>query len=170
MNGVVVASQTFTTNLKGGRSDVFSLPTQTLAPGTNVLKYYTSNPNGVLDSINTNDTLKMTINFQNTTPPVTVTPTLEGFEDPAFDPTINGWSVVNQTSGTNTWTRTTSAYKTGTAAASIKLFGNTATGDYDYLKSPYLNFANTNDTPYISFNYAISLTFNFLDILSLLLP
>ena len=160
MNGVVVASQTFTTNLKGGRSDVFSLPTQTLAPGTNVLKYYTSNPNGILDSINTNDTLTMSINFQNTTPPVTVTPTLEGFEDAAFDPTINGWSVVNQTSGTNTWTRTTSAYKTGTAAATIKLFGNTSTGDYDYLKSPYLNFANTNDTPYISFNYAYRLKGN----------
>jgi hypothetical protein len=39
----------------------------------------------------------------------------------------------------------------------MKMFGYTSTGDFDYLKSPSINFNNTSDTAYISFNYAYRL-------------
>ncbi|MFY7965558.1 MAG: T9SS type A sorting domain-containing protein [Chitinophagaceae bacterium] len=160
MNGVLVASQTFTTNLLGGRSAVFSLPNQTLTNGVNVLKFYTSNPNGVLDSINSNDTLTLTTNFSNLPPTPATLPLVEGFEDATFNPTSNGWTVVNGNSGTTTWTRATNAAKTGSACATMKMFGYTNTGDFDYLKSPSINFNNTIDTAYISFNYAYRLKSN----------
>ncbi len=156
INGAIVA-QTFTTSLKDGRSAVFSLPNQTLVNGTNVLKYYTSNPNGVSDSINSNDTLTMSINFSSLPPTAAVLPLVEGFEGAGFNPTTNGWTAVNGNTGTTTWTRATTAAKTGTSCATMKMFGYTATGDFDYLKSPSINFNNTNDTAYISFHYAYRL-------------
>ena len=156
LNGSVI-SQTFTTNLLGGRSAVFSLPSQTLTNGTNILKYYTSNPNGILDSINTNDTLTLTVNFSNLPPTPALLPLVEGFEDGGFNPTASGWKVVNNNSGTTTWTRSVTAAKTGAACATMKMFGYTSTGDFDYLKSPSINFNNTSDTAYISFNYAYRL-------------
>jgi hypothetical protein len=157
INGTNVASQTFSTYLKGGKSAVFTLPNQTLVNGANVLKYYTSNPNGVADVINTNDTLTQTVNFSNLPPAPTTFPVFEGFENGNFNPTINGWTVVNGNTGTTTWARTSATSKTGTSSTLIKLFGYTTTGDYDYLKSPRLNFNNTQDSAFISFNYAYAL-------------
>jgi Pregnancy-associated plasma protein-A/Secretion system C-terminal sorting domain len=154
INGSNVASQTFTTNLGAAKSAVFTLPAQTLATGSNVLKFYTSNPNGVIDSIPTNDTITKTIVINNSVPPTTTLPLFEGFEKAAFAPTTTGWAVNNVTSGTNTFTKSTTAFKTGTGSTTIKLFGNTATGDIDYLTSPRLNFAGITDSVFISFNYA----------------
>jgi Pregnancy-associated plasma protein-A/Secretion system C-terminal sorting domain len=154
MNGVVVATQTFATNLLANKSAVFTLPSQTLATGANVLKFYTSNPNGIIDSLPTNDTITKSIFYNNLPAGPTTLPLFEGFEDGGFNPTATGWKVNNATTGTNTFTRTTAAFKTGAAATTIKLFGNTATGDFDYLYSPQLNFNNTTDSVYVSFNYA----------------
>lgn len=154
INGVNVASQTFATNLGAAKSAVFTLPSQTLSTGTNVLKFYTTNPNGVIDSIPTNDTITKTIVINNTIPSTTTLPLFEGFENAAFAPTTTGWAVNNATSGTNTFTRSTTAFKTGVACTTIKLFGNTASNDIDYLTSPRLNFGGITDSVFISFNYA----------------
>ncbi len=153
-NGTSMAQKTFTTSLSYGKSAVFTLPLQHLTNGSNVLKFYTSSPNGVVDSFTNDDTLTKVVNFNNSPIPASTLPIFEGFEDPGFNPTINGWKVFNPTSGTNTFARTTAAAKTGTACATLSMFGNSATGDVDYLVSPGINFNNTTDSAFISFDYA----------------
>ena len=159
-NGSSMAQQTFTTSLDYGKSAVFTLPLQHLINGANVLKFYTSSPNGLVDSFTNDDTLTKVVNFNNTPVAASVLPVFEGFEDPGFNPTINGWKVYNPTTGTNTFARNTTAGKTGSACVGINLFGNTATGDIDYLVSPGINFNNTTDSAFISFNYAYVLKTN----------
>jgi Secretion system C-terminal sorting domain/Pregnancy-associated plasma protein-A len=156
LNGTLI-SQTFSTNLGPGKSAVFTLPSQTLAQGSNVLKYYTSNPNGVIDSIASNDTIKKVILFNSQTPAAAALAIVEDFEAPDFNPTISNWDVVTTNTGTNTWKRTTTAAKTGSACAKIQMFGNAATGDVNSLRSQYLNFNNATDTPYLAFHYAYRL-------------
>jgi len=153
-NGVLMAKQTFTTSLDYAKSDVFTLPLQHLINGTNVLKFFTSSPNGLVDSFTNDDTLTKVVNFNNSPIAASVLPIFEGFEDPGFNPTKNGWIVFNPTSGTNTFVRTTAAAKTGTACVSLNMFGNSATSDVDYLVSPGINFNNTTDSAFISFDYA----------------
>lgn len=153
-NGTLMAQQTFTTNLSYAKSAVFSLPVQHLSNGANVLKFFTSNPNGVADTYNADDTLTKVVSFNNAPVSPSTFPMYEGFEDAGFNPTVNGWKVYNPTSGTNTFVRTTAAAKTGSACVSLNMFGNSATGDLDYLVSPGINFNNTTDSAFISFNYA----------------
>jgi hypothetical protein len=161
VNGVQGVTQTFTlSGLKPGKSTVLTLPTQTLNTGVNIVKFYTANPNGILDSVNTNDTITQTITITN--PPVapTALPLNEGFEDGTFGPTVNGWNVLNNDNGI-TWERNTSASRTGSASASINMFNYTSTGQLDCLHSPRLNFANNqNDSVFVSFNYAYRLKAN----------
>ncbi len=153
-NGNQIAQQTFTTKLDYAKSAVFSLPVQHLINGTNVLKFYTSSPNGVVDSFTNDDTLTKVVNFNNAPVPASTLPIFEGFEDPGFNPTVNGWKVYNPSSSTNAFVRNTAAAKTGSACASLTMFGNSATGDLDYLVSPGINFNNTTDSAFISFDYA----------------
>ena len=159
-NGTSLAQKTFTTSLDYGKSAVFTLPLQHLINGANVLKFYTSSPNGLVDSFTNDDTLTKVVNFNNTSVTPTVFPFLESFEDASFNPTINGWKIYNPSNGTNTFVRTAAAAKTGSACASINLFGNTATGDLQYLVSPGINFNKTTDSVFISFNYAYVLKTN----------
>ena len=159
INGNLVTKTVTGLNILGARSYILTFPNQNLVNGVNTLKFYTSNPNGVLDSINTNDTLAISTYYFNQTLDTTSLPLYESFEDPSIDPTPTKWTVVNKTARTNTWTRTTAASKTGGACATMTLWGNTATGDIDYLKSPYLNLSNivAGDSLFISFNYAYKL-------------
>ena len=159
-NGSSLVQQTFTTSLDYGKSAVFTLPLQHLSNGANVLKFYTTSPNGVVDSFTNDDTLTKVVNFNNSPVMASVLPISEGFEDAGFNPTINGWKVFNPTSGTNTFVRNATVGKTGNACAGISLFGNTSTGDLDYLVSPGINFNNTTDSAFISFNYAYVLKAN----------
>lgn len=156
VNGSIAATQTFTTLVKGGRTEKFTLPIVTLSPGVNVVKFYTTNPNGNPDGATKNDTITKTITITDPTilPPVTTFPFFEGFENTAFDPTSNGWKVVNPSFGSTTWARTTATYKTGTACAWINMFGYTPVGEIDYLKSPRFNFDNIVDSVFVTFNYA----------------
>ncbi len=159
INGNLVTKTVTGLNILGARSYILTFANQNLINGVNTLKFYTSNPNGVLDSINTNDTLSMTTYFFSQTLDTTSLPLYEGFESTSIDPTPTKWTVINKSTRTNTWTRTTAASKTGAACATMALWGNTVTGDIDYLKSPYLNFSHivAGDSLFISFNYAYKL-------------
>lgn len=154
INGNLVATQTFPVDLIGGRTTTLTLPSITLVGGNNVLKVFTTNPNNVLDSLPANDTITKTIYIDTTTPAPTALPVFEGFEGTAFAPTASGWKVNNANSGTTTWTRSTASAKTGSASSMMGFFGYTSTGDLDYLYSPRLNFNNTADSVFITFNYA----------------
>lgn len=157
INGSVVASQTFSVNVTGGgiRTATLSLPTISLVNGTNIVKIFTTNPNGSPDGAPANDTITKTIVIDNTPPAVTTLPHTEGFEVGNFNPTASGWKIINGSTATSTtWTRTTATAKTGTGSAMIKFFGYTPVGDVDYLYSPRLNFNNTTDSVFIAFNYA----------------
>lgn len=155
VNGVIAATQVYTVDVIGGRTTTLTLPQVTLLAGTNVVKIFTSNPNNVLDSLRTNDTITKTIVLDNTPPAATTLPLFEGFEVGNFNPTATGWKVINgSTASSTTWTRTAAAAKTGTGSAMIKFFGYTPVGDLDYLYSPRLNFNNTSDSVFITFDYA----------------
>ncbi len=156
VNGSVVATQTFNTSIKPTRNATFALPAQTLPLGSNIVKLFTSYPNGILDSINTNDTLTTTINITNTTPAVTSLPLTEGFEGTAINATATGWTVNNAQLATTTWdTADTRAFKTGSNCATIEFYNYSgAVGDVDYLNSKQLNFNNTSDSVFLSFHYA----------------
>lgn len=161
VNGVPGPTQTFNLNaLKPTKTTVLTLPAQVLNAGTNVIKYFTFNPNGVADSVVKNDTI--TQNLVITNPPLnpTTLPLNEGFEGNAFAPTSNGWNIYNPDNATG-WAQSTSAFKTGTSSATLNMFNYTTTGQFDYLHSPRLNFANNlNDSVWVSFHYAYKLKLN----------
>lgn len=156
INGVVLTTQNFAVSVIGGRSTTLTLPSINLVNGTNILKVYTSLPNNVTDSLPSNDTLTRTILF-NAPVPASTLPITEGFENTTFNPTNTGWKVINPNTGTNTWTKVTTAAKTGSASVEMPMFGYTNIGHLDYLVSPRLNFNNTPDSVYISFDYAYQL-------------
>lgn len=154
INGSVMATQTFTIDLLGGRTTTLTLPSISLVGGNNILKVYTTNPNNALDSLPINDTITKTIYIDTTIPAPTTLPLFEGFEGTAFLPTATGWNVNNANTGSTSWVRSTAAAKTGTASSLMGFFGYSSTGDLDYLYSPRLNFNNTTDSVFITFNYA----------------
>lgn len=155
VNGVLAASQTYPVSVIGGRTTTLSLPTVSLNNGTNVVKIFTTNPNGSPDGAPANDTITKTIVIDNSIPAATTLPHTEGFENGTFNPTINGWKVLNGGgSSSTTWSRTSAAFKTGAASVIMKFFGYTAVGDVDYLYSPKLNFDNTSDSVFLTFQYA----------------
>ncbi len=118
------------------------------AIGTHIMKIYTSNPNGVVDPRNTNDTLS--VNF--TVGGGVALPVVEGFESATFPPA--GWSRQNPDNGL-TWERTTLARNSGTASARVNFFNYSTRGQRDHLISPNMA-VGTADSLYLDFFVAYS--------------
>ncbi len=148
-NGTPSAPQTFNNLLIApGATQTFTLNNITgLTAGNHTLTAYTVSPNGVLDQQPSNDTLRkqFNINLQGTLP------VTEGFEGATFPPA--GWKVIQAPGDAYTWSRTTAARKSGTAAAWINHYNYNAPGALDYLVSPLVNFASYASAK-MSFQYA----------------
>ncbi len=93
-----------------------TLTGMTAVTGINTLKIFTSAPNGLNDEDKTNDTA--IINFEILVPESG--PMTEGFETTVFPPAK--WRLLNEVPGSISWSRTTSARKSGIASAVIRLF------------------------------------------------
>ncbi|HXU26918.1 MAG TPA: zinc metalloprotease, partial [Bacteroidia bacterium] len=87
-----------------------TLPNITPTIGTHTFTIYTSLPNGIADGNHTNDTMRVTFSILAGGQALPLT---EGFEGTTYPPT--GWTKSNPDNST-TWTRTTSAAKTGSAS------------------------------------------------------
>ncbi|HEX2629732.1 MAG TPA: M43 family zinc metalloprotease, partial [Chitinophagaceae bacterium] len=98
-NGAVQFVDFPTANLAAGGSQNQTLTTlpQNLIPGVNVLKIYTSLPNGGADAVPANDTAFSTVTRNNGS----TLPVVEGFEGAAYPPT--GWTL----NPGNTWQKST---------------------------------------------------------------
>jgi hypothetical protein len=111
------------------KSDTLFLPNSAPGTGANVLKVYTSQPNGVTDEDTSNDT--MSVNFQyyaDATLPFT-----EGFEGTTFPPT--GWEIMNY-DDSYTWEVTTDAAKTGSKSIVMHNMDYNTNGEKDDIFSP----------------------------------
>lgn len=144
LNAAVGAGPVTTTNWTGNlppfESVIVTIPgiNSGAGGGTQALKVYTSDPNGVADQRVSNDTA--TINVTVNAAGAGVTSVTEGFESTTFPPT--GWTIINPNSGSLTWVRTTSARNTGTASAYINFYNYTTSGHLDHLVSPTLNITD----------------------------
>jgi hypothetical protein len=146
-NGAAV-TYNWTGNLAPLATATVNITAITAASGNHDLKIYVSSPNGAADGRNTNDTLTTSFAILS---PVTG-PIVEGFESTAFPPT--GWTLQNLNTSSITWERTTTARKSGNAAARIRFFDYSGSnGHQDLLLSPVLNIAGA-DSVIFSFERA----------------
>jgi len=154
-NGTVV-TQSFTgQNIASGASATVNLANITgLTAGNHTYTAYTTEPNGVADQQSANDTARGTF-VANIPVPL---PVVEGFEGTTFPP--NGWAVINPNAGSVTWTRSTTAAKTGSASATVNHYNYSTNGHLDYLRAPAVNFNNAFDSAFISFQHAYKLYSN----------
>ncbi len=148
-NGTLFTKAFTGLNIQPGNVQVFTLDAISgLTNGGHTFTAYTTEPNGQADQVPGNDTARN----QFTSNIAISVPVVEGFEGTSFPPT--GWRVINPDAGV-TWTRTTTAAKTGTASSLISMFNYPAgVGQFDYLRSPLVNLNNTFDSAFVSFQYA----------------
>ncbi len=148
INGVSQGEQMITTSLALGYSQVIAFPTFNFSNGDYILKYYTRQPNGSADELNTNDTLTVTF-----TVGAFVSGALaESFENASFPPA--GWKVINKDAGSLTWARNTNAAKTGIASAYMNFYNyQSERGQLDYLVAPLFDVSGA-DSILISFDRA----------------
>jgi hypothetical protein len=150
VNGGAPVNNPWTGSLAQNNSIAVTLPAIAALGGTNSLTICVTNINGgQADGTPGNNC--QTVSYANLS--VTPLPIVEGFESTTFPPT--GWAVINPNSGSITWTRTTTAAKTGVASARINIFNYSDVGHKDYLRSPLVNFAAaTADSAFVTFQYA----------------
>jgi hypothetical protein len=133
LNGVLIGSQAWTGSLVNGTSANVTLNTIPITPviGSNILKIYTTLPNGIADEIAANDTaISIFIRTNGSNMPV-----VEGFESSTF-PTA-GWSITPATG--STWQRASAGSASSFSAKAD--FWNFVAGASFSLISPYINVA-----------------------------
>ncbi len=127
-----------------------TMPSVTLTAGSNTIRYYTTQPNGVADQNTANDFVITTVNY---TPTVLGSlPINQGFE--STFPATN-WTIVNPDNDL-TWQKVTGAAKTGSASIRVNNYlYNGGEGQVDYLKLPTLNISSAlYNEAYFTFHYA----------------
>jgi len=150
IDGGAITTFNWTGTLPKCSSTAQTLSSAVSTIGTHVLKLFTSEPNGLADQSNTNDTLTRTFTIYNTTP--LATPVVEGFESAPI-PT-NNWGIQNL-DGLKTWERRTEAAKTGIASLWINnpAVGN-ANNATDNFVSPIVANGAGIDSMFVSWDYA----------------
>lgn len=134
-------------NLAFGQSVNLQLPITVSTEGNYRLQVFVSQPNGVVDERNFNDSLSVDFILQ---PPVTG-PITQGFEGASFPPTR--WNILNPNTGSITWARSTLASNSGTASAFLNVFNYNSPGDLDYLIAPAMQLNNV-DSIIVRFAHA----------------
>lgn len=120
--------------------------------GTHELKVELSSPNGSTDENAANDIITLTFQYYlPLTPPLT-----QGFENTTYPPV--GWDIINPDLS-NTWERTLSAAKTGSASVVMHNFNYQANGEKDYLSLPLMNITSA-DSAFMTFQVAAAVASN----------
>jgi len=145
-NGVV-GSFNYTGSLARCKTKSITLNDITSSPGEHVLTIFTTNPNGLQDQYQVNDTLRKIIKVSS----ILAAPVSEGFETTSFPP--ENWNIQNPDASI-TWERTTSAAKTGVGSMVIRNFDYAATNTYDAFFSPVVKFDASVDSFFVSYDYA----------------
>ncbi len=149
LDGVNIGTNSFTglsLDLFKTQNLILNLPLSP-SPGIHTLQVYTFGPNGTADERTSNDTSSITFNVLQTLP----LPNVEGFESSTFPPP-GGWTLFNPDGGVS-WTRTTSAKKSGVASMKFDAFNYNAKGQQDILKSPKIDIADV-DSINVNFDVA----------------
>ena len=125
-------SNSFLVNIPIGGTSVVTLPSLTIAGGSHIIKFFTSNPNSGADQTPGNDTLVLD------TGPASL-PITEQFTGTTFPPT--GWKINNPDAGSITWSRWTGTDPAGVpysspASAWVNIFNYSNTGQKDCLWTP----------------------------------
>jgi hypothetical protein len=138
-------------NLFSGQTTVVTLPAVTLTTGANVLKLFTSNPNGVADGNAANDTLTTTVNISAPAP----FPVSQNFDNPAIAPwsvQSNGIPPVWQLGNPGSLPPSSA---TNVTSAVINNFDFDGGGKHDDIRSPIINTTGVTSAQ-ISFDVAYS--------------
>ncbi|MFI5131851.1 MAG: choice-of-anchor J domain-containing protein, partial [Chitinophagales bacterium] len=148
-------SNVFVVNLPSGGTTVLTLSLQSLAVGSHIFKFFTSNPNGGVDQTPANDTLNA--NLTVAAPVIVSLPLTEQFGSATFPPT--NWTITNPNAGSTTWTRWNGTGPTGTPFSSpgtafIDYFSYTNLGHRDFLWSPGFSITDPADSVILSFRLA----------------
>lgn len=128
-----------------------TLNSLTTTTGSHTLKIFVSAPNGGTDLDHTNDTLTMTVLYQE---PLSA-PLTQGFTSTGFPPA--GWDILNPDLGL-TWQRA-SAGKSDAGSAVMLNFNYNSNGQKDYLRLPLMNIANV-DSAFLTFQVAAAVSTN----------
>ncbi len=157
INAGTAVVQTFPVNIARGKDTLLTLnPIAALVPGTYNFKFFTSDPNSVLDQNTFNDTLAKTVAVKQ----VLNAPLVEGFESSTFPP-VNWDTLQAPFTKRDKWQRTTTLTASQlTAAAYIRNFNNTdssAANSIDYLVSPAVKFT-ASDSVFVKFDLSAATT------------
>jgi hypothetical protein len=153
VNSGALTTLTFPANLVYGQSANFTLNTVNFTTGNNIIKLYTSQPNGLADGVPANDTL--TFNVRILTPQIA--PLVEGFESVLFPPVE--WDILQQPVDAITWQRTTRAGKNSSASAYMDNFKYAANNRVDNLITPLITYSGA-DSVFLKFDLAAA-TYSF---------
>lgn len=152
LDGALFGAATVLNNLSLPTFDVS--PVISLTPafeptgGKHQLTIYTKNPNGSPDQNTGNDTATVAFEFA----PTLNLPYTESFE-PANFPPANGSAVINENSGSTTWTRFSLAGNPGNACIRLNAFSYREVGQRDIYRAPKIN-AGILDSLIVNFNVA----------------
>ena len=134
-------------NLPFGYTTVVSFGALPVSNGTNIIKFYTTKPNGVNpDHVPSNDTLTTTLTVA---APLAI-PVFEGFEGNTFPPT--GWTIRNPNNDF-TWVRVNPGHNSNFSAA-IDNYNNNAPGRIDELRTPRITFNQSDTVIIVAFDVA----------------
>jgi hypothetical protein len=149
-NGPVKTFQ-WTGSLTTYATAIVTLSDVTTTPGTHQLTVYVSNPNNNTDANNSNDTLRISFNYE-----ASVTTLNEGFEGSSFPP--DGWDIVNNDNSI-TWKKVYGISKTGNASVMMDNYNYDHIGEADDLRTPSIKIGASTDSAYLSFQVAAA-TYN----------
>jgi Pregnancy-associated plasma protein-A/SprB repeat/Secretion system C-terminal sorting domain len=145
INNNTPVSLVWATNLATAERDTVTLAPYTPPGGAYVFTAYTTLPNGVADEQPVNDTTDIQTLALTPLP----LPLLENFENPAFNPTVNGLFVFDITNDGVSWVRSTAAsgFGVGTASAMFDNYNNGGIplGTIDALITPIYDFSSVTD-------------------------
>ncbi len=147
-NGVV-GTYNFTGSVARCNTQVVTLNPISSASGNHILTVYSTEPNGIADEYNDNDTTKKAITIS----PIVDAPLSEGFETTTFPPA--NWGLQNP-DGLLTWERTTTAAKTGAGSMVINNYDYPTANSVDKFFSPVIKYNAAADSFFVSFDYAYS--------------
>jgi hypothetical protein len=153
INNVAPVTINFNTSINLGQTANFTLNTSNLNLGNNIIKLYTSQPNGLADQLPANDTISYIIKVLT---PISA-PFTEGFETPIFPP--NEWDITQQPVDGLTWKRTTLAGRNSIASAYMDNFDYAANNRIDNLITPLINYSGA-DSVFFKFDIAAA-TYSF---------
>ena len=151
-NGAV-QTYSWTGTLNSLQTSLVTLSSFTPSVGTHTFTAYTTLPNGLADANANNDTVRVVFTVISGGQAL---PLVEGFEGATFPPT--GWTI-NNPDGLDTWARTTTAYKTGSACIVMDNYTNSYVGQDDDIITPMLDLTSM-PNPNLAFQLAYKLYTN----------